>query len=165
MKVKIGSNFVKGAVIGAFLAVFFVVGFFTNNYMVDESPTGKVITNKTGEETEIKEKTIGKEEVADKVMNYLKSGPLSYPFVKDLSISSIHKDRAGEDLFYNLTLEFSVESNPFNNGIYYVPEDKDEQAKRLTLYVSKTGDYFFTSSPVSTEVQTQKKSGPVYQGP
>lgn len=148
------------AALGALLAVFFVGGFLVNDFLGVGQQTQ--IGNQT-QQAEEEGKTLSQQQALEKVKNYLVSGPLSYPFTYNLTTVSVSKDKRleGTDYLYNWTISYTVEANPFDSGIYYVPPNQTKTTQTMTLYVTKNGNYFFASVPYETEIQRRAPSGAV----
>ena len=158
MKSGLKEKHIYTLIIGGLLSLFFISGFFAGNLLnsylqLPSSEEKKNALNKTG----ISKTSVSRQEALNKVKEYLQQGPFRYPFVKNVSTLSVQKDeRLGENnLFYNWTLEFVVERNPFNRGIYRVPENQTSATNKMTLFVSQDGEYFFPTAPTSTEIKKE----------
>ncbi|MFB6166980.1 MAG: hypothetical protein ABEJ62_01830 [Candidatus Nanohaloarchaea archaeon] len=157
-----------GAAAGVLLAGFFIAGFAASDLL--STPTGKVSAsphdhpgNGTGEMT-VSNST--RQKALQKATDYLRAGPFSYPFTYNITTKSVNVDRRLGAVFYNWTISYVVEANPFKSPIYKVPGNRTRTTKTLTLYVSRNGDFLFQSPPI--EIRTRQGSptgGTVYSGP
>lgn len=143
-------DFSKAAVPAALLAVFFVAGFLAGG-----GSTGQAQATSVQQDTV----DVTRAEAVDKAVKKLEAGPLSYPFTYNVSVASVTNDtRIPGTTFYNVTLSFVVEPNPFQSPLYTVPGNQSTATKSLTVYVSEDGKLMFQSPPITTEVS---RRGPV----
>jgi hypothetical protein len=140
--------------IGLGLSVFFATGFVAGTSLApgtasaEQPEEPETAQPEAGEEDEGTDVT--QEEAIQKGVSALESGPLSYPFTYNLSTESVNRDELGGTYFYNWTVSYVVDANPFDGPIYSVPGNSTSTEKTLTLYVSRDGDHMFQSPPIET---------------
>lgn len=133
----------KEAIIGAFLTLFFVLGFITHSLSVDKQETRLDKKSQNSIPTQ--------SQAISSAKTYLKSGPLSYPFTYNLTTVSLEQTEIGGATFYNWTVSFTVEPNPLNPPLYQVPANQSRAQKHITVFVSNDGKYMFQSPPIKLQ--------------
>ncbi|MFB6294266.1 MAG: hypothetical protein ABEI97_00755 [Candidatus Nanohaloarchaea archaeon] len=151
-----GNALQTSAFVAVLLAGFFVAGFLTSSVVAPSTPTGDAVADHPHEDEE-QPAAISPEAAADKAMQKLASGPLSYPFTYNLTVESITNDtRIPGTTFYSTTFSYVVEPNPFQGQIYSVPANQTSTTKTLTVYVSQDGEFMFQNEPIPTKVQQRQ---------
>lgn len=130
---------------GLLMAVFFVTGFVAGNTLNAGSGSPEKTDQNMKQVTDVTQ-----EEAIQKGVSALESGPLSYPFTYNISTVSVNEHELGGTYFYNWTVSYTVDSNPFQGPIYTVPGNATSTEKTLTLYLSRDGEYMFQSPPIRT---------------
>ncbi|MDY6768791.1 MAG: hypothetical protein SVW02_01650 [Candidatus Nanohaloarchaea archaeon] len=144
------------ALMGVLFAGFFIGGFAFHSVTAPSTPTGNVAADHPHDEPA----AVSPQAAADKAMQKLASGPLSYPFTYNISTVSVENDtRIPGTTFYKTTVSYVVEPNPFKSSLYTVPKNQTSTTKTLTVYVSQDGKFLFQNAPISTAVQ-QQQQGP-----
>lgn len=140
------SLIIGGIVIGALLAVFFISGFLISGHVISSNNISNSENN-----SEIAN------QAAKNIMNKLGKTTFSYPFAYNLSKVSLNK--VNDSSFHNLTISFTIEANPFDNGIYRVPGNKSKVNRQISLFIDGKGNYFFSSPPQKVgNIKTTKKT-------
>lgn len=150
----------SGVIVAVLLAGFFLAGFAANTLMTGSAaastPTGKTVADHPHPD-ESSVATVSHDAAAQNAIEKLRTGPFSYPFTYNLSVVSVNNDtRIPGTTFYETTISYVVEPNPFKGQLYSVPANKTRTTKTLTVYVSQDGKFLFQNAPISTEVQQQR---------
>jgi hypothetical protein len=126
---------------GVVLAAFFMAGFLSAGMLQN---VGQSKQAETGEDRF----KVSKQTAVSNAENYVRKGPLSYPFTYNLSTVSIEKAKVGGNNFYNWTFTYTVEANPLRGSTYQIPENQTKAQKQMNIYISPDGTTIFPSQPI-----------------
>lgn len=126
---------------GVLLAAFFVAGFLSAGMLQN---VGQSKPAETGDGSF----KVSQQTAVSNAENYVRKGPLSYPFTYNLSTVSIEKAEVGGNNFYNWTFSYTVEANPLQGSTYQIPGNQTKAQKQMNIYISPDGTNIFPSEPI-----------------